>query len=212
MDTTINIDVRDRTVELAHTCLNIYRMAENRWVMDVKANPDIVVDCQKGCAKCCYQIAIGSLVSGVLIADWLIKNDALVLRQLITQGSEQGQLMMSDPQASHTWLRNEIPCVLLESGFCRVYRLRPPACSSYLVAGGRETCDAANPETRVASADNTKLMHFALGADKTLLAQLFGDDRWDREIIIAPLGTMVHAGLKLLQGTAPFERFVRSCL
>lgn len=194
---------RDQIVALAAALLREYRGAERAWYA---SNPDTdKVRCVAGCTHCCYQLPLGSLVSGVLIADHLERMNPRRLEAVKEQGDLQCLLLMQhgvDGKAAEVYFSDHYqPCALLveATSMCSVYDLRPPACSSYYVVSDPKLCRKAESTTIVGSLNNRQLQFMAMVADGALLSQALDEDRTG-DIMIAPLGMMVKAGQALLHG------------
>lgn len=194
------------TMRAAMAAHELYREQERAWLSSAS---DIMFECEPGCNRCCRQLPLGTIVSGTLIASQLWGRDPVLLNRLIEQGARQSVLLADHHlEGSHLWLERNEPCALLRAdGLCAVYEYRPPTCSSFFVQGGRATCESAGARTIVGSADNTTIQLKAYQLDAQFLEQVLGED-WAETMIVAPLGTMVKAGLLLLTDQEAFAKFV----
>lgn len=201
---------RERILSTASAFLSTYRKAERGWLAKVKQ--ENTLQCREGCTHCCYQLPIGTLVSGVLIAEVLGRLHPERLEAIKAQGDRQVQVFADhgmEAAAEVYFQEMHQPCELLQEGRCLVYDLRPPMCSSYYVVSDPGLCKKATAATIVKAPNNSELTMMSLQLDGVFLATIFDDPSWEEEVVLSPMGTMVKAGEKLLeQGQAAFEDLI----
>lgn len=185
------------------------------------------VTCKAKCTACCRQLALGSIYSGVLIAEALLKrHDTQRIKAIWDQGMEQAKLM-SDTNLSITvkddvgpgfdaadiwWARREM-CALLdaETQLCSVYDLRPHSCSAYYVVTEPALCDVVPEQGKrgplVGAVPFQPMWVTAMELDALFLSRVLETPEARAQLIIVPLGMAVAAGFKLL---ASAEAFVES--
>lgn len=201
---------RQQIVKLASDYHRRYREAEAQWIAEMREH--FKPKCKIGCNHCCYQLPLGTLVTGVLIADHLLRMNPQRLQAIKEQGDFQCALFGKHGPDDAAWVyfqQHHQPCALLQqsNGLCSVYALRPPMCSSYYTVTGPELCGEAKFKTKVGSWDNRRLQSMAVTADPSFLATVFADPGWEHDLIIGPLGMMVKAGEALLDRPDKFIEY-----
>lgn len=186
-------------LQAAASALNAYTEAEEAWKENVTRS-GLKMECGGGgCNRCCQQLVLGTAYSGVLIADRLLASrDFKTLDALIAQGVEQEALFNAHGEtAADMWFNGGEGCALLQKdGRCAQYDVRPPACSSYYVGGGRETCEDARSKTKIPMIDNRDVLLVSLELDMAFMA--FITTKWPRLLKPRPLGVHVANGVHLL--------------
>lgn len=206
---------REKIVELARSYLRQYREVERAWTE--AALPRIKVACVddrgrwSGCSYCCYQLTMGTLINGVLIAHRLLQTgDVARLRSVCAQGTVQSKYLKG-PNPAARYFQHRHPCaLLLDDGRCSVFDLRPAACSTYYVVEGTP-CASADSSTKIRSLDNHQLMMLSVVSDGAFLSDVLGDSKWSNAILAGPLGMMVKVGWLLLEDRDAFEAFIETC-
>lgn len=210
---------RPDIVRLAREHLRAYRRAEATWRNSINLGGR-TIQCKRGCSHCCYQLPLGNLVTGVLIAEHL-RWEPELLDKVIKQGHRQMLCMMEFDQdeqgvgaASEHWFQKvHEPCALLrEDGDCEIYELRPACCSSYFVVSDPGLCARATATTMVGSPDNAPVLAIQAMADGDFLAEVFNDERWKGGVLVAPIGVMVSAGMKLLDDPSSFLDMINDAI
>jgi Fe-S-cluster containining protein len=107
------------------------------------------ITCSAGCASCCYHPITISILEGILIYRWLVKNGrwSLNLQKKLKETSDQQY-----GTSYEVWLFALIPCPLLdEEKRCSVYAARPLICRTYYATGDPHYCHPhrLGPYTRI---------------------------------------------------------------
>jgi len=188
----------------------------DKWLAEVKKQHVGKISCFK-CKKtwCCTQLVLASLFEGVLIAQELMNQRAvLVLKRLAELGRMQGKLLGryesteadESGKASARWFDLQFACPLLVDDRCSVYALRPTACVAHLVAALPENCSP--PSGKIVG-------HIDCGGPviNTLMQDaIFSKEGLNLAGVASrplPLGTAVAYGSILLrEGPQELKRFV----
>jgi Fe-S-cluster containining protein len=96
------------------------------------------VTCTPGCAWCCHHPVSISILEGITIYRWLVKQGkwSLKLREELKKSAEM-QLGLTP----EVWLKSLIPCPLLGSdNKCTVYSTRPLICRAYYATSDPHYC------------------------------------------------------------------------
>jgi Fe-S-cluster containining protein len=102
--------------------------------------------CTKGCAACCYLLALCGVADGYMIA--------LALLEQPDWKSWLPKLAMAAEKLSYkgvnkaTYFAKGIPCVFLDvqQGTCKVYENRPACCRFHYVLSDPKLCSHTNPD------------------------------------------------------------------
>lgn len=96
------------------------------------------ITCTSGCAWCCHHPVVISVLEGILIYRWLVKQGKWTLVLKDTLKSSADQQFGIDPSV---WMMALIPCPLLdEKNHCSVYPTRPLICRAYLAISDPHNC------------------------------------------------------------------------
>ena len=96
------------------------------------------VTCTPGCAWCCHHPVSISILEGITIYRWLVKQGkwSLKLKEELKKSAE-----MQFEVTTEVWMKALIPCPLLSSdNKCTVYSTRPLICRAYYATSDPHYC------------------------------------------------------------------------
>jgi len=93
--------------------------------------------CAKGCHHCCYYPIMMTVLEGIDIHRWLVKNHLWShdLQQAFAATAKQ-----TWGQSIEVWTLGMIPCPLLKDGLCVAYKKRPFVCRLTVSRGDPHYC------------------------------------------------------------------------
>jgi Fe-S-cluster containining protein len=96
------------------------------------------VTCSAGCAWCCHHPVVISILEGILIYRWMVKQGQWTsrIREKLKESADQ-----QFGTAYHIWMKALIPCPLLDdTNRCSVYSTRPLICRAYYAISDPHYC------------------------------------------------------------------------
>jgi Fe-S-cluster containining protein len=123
----------ERSVSEAHA--ESIRIADQFYQRAFSENPRIT--CTKGCDHCCYYPVTLTILEGISLYRWLLKNRlwTTALRKKCEEHSRQTHGL-----APEIWLLSELACPLLEDHLCSAYEARPFMCRTTISTGDPYEC------------------------------------------------------------------------
>lgn len=101
---------------------------------------DMQFTCRRGCAYCCKQVVVASVLEMVVAIAYVKKKNPERLESLYREINRQADLLLSGKSADE-WFELQIPCVFLKSdNTCSVYSVRPTVCRSYNALSDPSNC------------------------------------------------------------------------
>lgn len=114
------------------------------------------VTCRKGCAHCCYLLAVITFPDAIVLADHLLNRpDWEAWLPRLRESSERADY---EGICFDNYFDKRIPCVFLDGGnTCRVYSARPSQCRYHVVTSDPVECSHFAPTGRITQIDMTQL-------------------------------------------------------
>lgn len=114
--------------------------------VEKRALPNFKISCSKGCAHCCYLLAVATFAEALLIAERLLARDDW--REWV------GKLKTAAIRTNYSGINKQNyfekghPCVFLgEDKLCQIYEFRPAACRYHFVISPPENCSYLAPRS-----------------------------------------------------------------
>ena len=125
------------------------------------------ISCKKGCNYCCFQYISSSIAEGILIVDYLYRNDSILRTFIKNYEKWKESAGTASREITSAWTRSflsksnsfvsfedvkgqyydlQIPCPFLINSSCSVYAVRPLVCASFYSASPPELCAPTTKE------------------------------------------------------------------
>lgn len=172
-------------------------VASNTFLAAARRHPPPVT-CHKGCAACCYHPMLISLLEGILLYRYLLKEGrwTTALKEKLRESSDQQY-----GSTYQVWLLSLTPCPLLDTGTsqCSAYSARPMACRMYLAKSDPYYCHPhrLGPKTEILDRGETLSQFHKVEQDALLKHHV--------QFVGVPIGMALLLAERVEKGEIPIE-------
>lgn len=149
--------------------------------------------CKKGCAHCCYLLALITLPDALVTAEHVLAREDWA--DWLPRLRDAAALTDYEGVTHVNYFAKQIRCVFLGAdNACQVYAARPSTCRLHLVVSDPFHCSPASPTGQVAQLD------FRYVEDQILMS---APGTYDGVPLVGPIPQMVALGMALLTQDDP---------